>query len=487
MSSCVQFGVNLASDDSLVSCEKLENPKFVGHGGFGAVFRAQHRTWGHDVAVKIVDSEEISKEVKAMAKLRNDYVLPLLGVTEALHWDHISGPALVTRFMENGSLTGLLQPEWSPERPRPWPLCCRLLHEVVLGMSYLHDLELLHRDLKPSNVLLDSELHAKLADFGLSRFQGKSLSGAGSLESGGTLAYLAPELLANVNQKASKASDIYSFGILMWAVLAGREAEFVSESLICDQVSGRHIRPPLSELPPSSPETRGLEELKELMQRCWSHEPSERPDFLDCQPKTKEACSFVQDKMDATVLMVKTFLSKDRNSNWSLSVPELDQRGPEMDGWETKTTRSQCSSTGSTVSEMLNSLTLNRVPSAYPEKGTRLTKESTAQEEKGWHSGRVGTSADSMARTPQIPETLHFRNHMPRSTPGPGHQRNQGAQRNDGNCSSRTSSPGSMTFSHCVGVQIGSHNEMTVPLRPDFPTQSPAPSPMRRGWQPPYK
>lgn len=41
---------------SLVSIEELENPKFVGEGGFGAVFRAQHRTWGHDVAVKIVST-----------------------------------------------------------------------------------------------------------------------------------------------------------------------------------------------------------------------------------------------------------------------------------------------------------------------------------------------------------------------------------------------------------------------------------------------
>lgn len=96
-----------------------------------------------------------------MAKLRNQHVLLLLGVTETLEWDYVSGPALVTRFMENGSLAGLLQPKC----PRPWPLLCRLLQEVVLGMCYLHSLDpvLLHRDLKPSNVLLDPELHAKVS------------------------------------------------------------------------------------------------------------------------------------------------------------------------------------------------------------------------------------------------------------------------------------------------------------------------------------
>lgn len=96
-----------------------------------------------------------------MVNLRNENVLLLLGVTEDLQWDFVSGQALVTRFMENGSLAGLLQPEC----PRPWSLLCRLLQEVVLGMCYLHSLNppLLHRDLKPSNVLLDPELHAKVS------------------------------------------------------------------------------------------------------------------------------------------------------------------------------------------------------------------------------------------------------------------------------------------------------------------------------------
>lgn len=96
-----------------------------------------------------------------MASLHSPYVLPLLGVTEKLEWDHMSGPALVTLFMENGSLAGVLQPQC----PRPWPLLCRWLKELVLAMCFLHSQNpvLLHRDLKPSNVLLDPELHVKVS------------------------------------------------------------------------------------------------------------------------------------------------------------------------------------------------------------------------------------------------------------------------------------------------------------------------------------
>ncbi|EPQ03542.1 Receptor-interacting serine/threonine-protein kinase 3 [Myotis brandtii] len=244
----------------------------------------------------------ISREVKAMASLRHPNVLTLMGITEKLEWNYVSGPALVTQFMENGSLAGLLQPEC----PRPWPLICRLLQELVLGMRYLHSQNpvLLHRDLKPSNVLLDPDLHAKLADFGLSTFLGGSQSGAGSGVSGGTPAYLAPELLADVNQKATMASDVYrlSYPLLPspWTIPpapsydgAGRPSysecfPFVSPtptsavnqtSLVEQAVCEGQVRPPLTELPQPGPETPGLEGLLELMQRCWSHEPKDRPSF----------------------------------------------------------------------------------------------------------------------------------------------------------------------------------------------------------------
>ncbi|KAM6202546.1 receptor-interacting serine/threonine-protein kinase 3 [Rhynchocyon petersi] len=311
----VEGGSNVAPRPSgnfapLPPSEELVNPTFIGRGGFGTVFRAYHKKRGHDVAVKIVNSEEVSQEVKVMASLRSPYVLLLLEVIKKLHWDKVSGPALVIPFMEYGSLSGLLKPCCPQQCPQPWPLFCRLLHEIVLGMCYLHSLNpiLLHRDLKPSNVLLDEDLHAKLADFGLSSFLGGSQSRAGSSEPGGTLNYLAPELWADVNQKASKSSDVYSFGILVWSVLAGREAEFMANlcqpSLVQRAVCENKVRPSLMELPEPGPNTLGLKGLKELMQHCWSHEPNDRPSFENCRSKTSEAVSLVQDNMDAAVSMV---------------------------------------------------------------------------------------------------------------------------------------------------------------------------------------
>nr|XP_023422782.1 receptor-interacting serine/threonine-protein kinase 3 isoform X2 [Cavia porcellus] len=404
-----------------------------------------------------------------MASLDNSYVLRLLGVTENLQWDGVSGPALVTQFMENGSLSGLLQQNC----PRPWPLLCRLLWEVVLGMSYLHSLELVHRDLKPSNVLLDSNLHAKLADFGLSAFTGQSQSRTGYKfqKPGGTLAYLAPELLADINKKASKASDIYSFGILMWALLAGREPEVAAQiSLVHERIVEKQMRPPVSELPLSSPETPGLEELKKLMQRSWSHEPSDRPPFFpECQETTEKACLGVLGNMDAAVLEVTKFLSEHRNSNRKLSAPNLSQGGKEMDR---ETTGNQSSWTDSTLSESLNYLTLKQPPTPVPKKYTGLTEESRAPGEQ------VENARRAMGQTLQAPETSPFRNQTANpfstATPSPGAQGNQGTMGHDTNSFSRAPesiSPTGPFIYHSSYLQVGSYNHMTVHSTATFPEQ----------------
>ncbi|XP_058396822.1 receptor-interacting serine/threonine-protein kinase 3 isoform X3 [Diceros bicornis minor] len=482
--SCVKLWPS-GAPASLVPIEELENPKLVGKGGFGTVFRVQHRSWGHDVAVKIVNSEAISREVKAMANLRNQYVLLLLGVTEKLEWDYVSGPALVTRFMENGSLAGLLQPQC----PRPWPLLCRLLQELVLGMCYLHSQNpvLLHRDLKPSNVLLDSELHVQLADFGLSTFQGGSQSGAGSGKAGGTLAYLAPELLADINQKASMACDVYSFGILMWAVLAGRDHEIVSQiSLVKAAVCERKVRPPLTELPKPGPETPGLEGLKELMQHCWSHEPKDRPSFQDCRPKMKKAFLRVEDKIEDAVSMVKKFMFEHRSSNRTMFTPEPGPRKTEMDG------PGQTTGSCNTVAEMLNNLNVEGFPNSVPEKCTNTPERIRAQGKQVQHDRTAGTS-DSTAQPPQTPENSPFRNQVlsPSSawTPGPGPQGNQGAERHGTHWPPRAPEPSpisglsSLTIRDCQGIQLGNNNYLLMQGGTALSTQGPAPWGMGRGCQ----
>lgn len=459
----------------LVPVEDLENPMFIGKGGFGRVYKAKHKKWEYHVAVKIVNVESISEEVKAMANLRNKFVVMLLGVTNELQWGGKAGPALLTQFMENGSLAGLLKPKC----PRPWPLLCRLLWELVRGMCYLHSLNpvLLHRDLKPSNVLLDSELHAKVADFGLSTFQGGSQSGAAPGEGGGTLEYLAPELLADVNRRATRASDVYSFGILLWTMLAGREVETVSRSsLMMDAVCRRHSRPLLTTLPQPSSERPGLKGLQELMQRCWSPEPKDRPSFQDCCPQTEEVLNMVTD-MDAAVSQVKKYLSENRSSDGGSPTPESGFGGTEQDGPRGTTASNICM-----LSEPLSTLRLTESPNSVPERLTNPAERMETQREPIHRVRSAGATSNSSAPIPppQTAETSSFRspNSSPNSRFESSGNQEAGRQSSSGNywAQASSSASGTVIIQDCQAVQIGNNNQMySSPEAPGSSSQARTP------------
>lgn len=255
-------------------------------------------------------------------------------------------------------------------------------------------------------------------------------------------------------------SDVFSFGILMWAVLAGREVEIVSWTSAAQQsVREYQARPPLSELPQPSPETPGLEELLELMPRCWAQKPKERLSFQDCRSYTEKALSLLDKagtEMDAAVSTVKKFLSERRNSN-RLSVSEPGSKGTEMDG-----RGAHAGSPDPVVSDMLKDLNLKEARNSVSEKCTNLPEKTEVQKKHVPPASTAGTPSDSTAQSPPTSGTSSF---TPAWTPGPGPQGNPGAERYG------THWPGPNPIQgpcypyilNSQGVQIGNHNHMVIP------------------------
>ncbi|RZR96776.1 hypothetical protein BHM03_00025840 [Ensete ventricosum] len=194
----------------------------LGEGGFGGVYKGFLNRSGKEVAVKKISSKskqgkkEYSSEVKIISRLRHRNLVQLIG------WCHERGEfLLVYEFLPNGSLDYHL---FSRNTTLPWGIRYNIALGLASALLYLHEEWeqcVVHRDVKSSNVMLDSGFNAKLGDFGLARLVDHKL-GQHATVPAGTLGYLAPECFNT--GKASKESDVYSFGIVALEIATGRRA-----------------------------------------------------------------------------------------------------------------------------------------------------------------------------------------------------------------------------------------------------------------------
>jgi len=177
----------------------------------------------------------------------------------------------------------------------------RIFYELASGLAFIHNLpssqKIVHGDLKPENALLTSDLHCKLSDFGsaqmiaLTGFSTPQAANQNKLDM--TLAYSPPEKLKSLNINPKKEHDIYSFGMILYAILSGSppyqhpsyESAF-RESIIRgerpDEESIDERRATLTEH-----QQQILDVLRSIMRRCWAQDPSDRPTMLEVRDELK--------------------------------------------------------------------------------------------------------------------------------------------------------------------------------------------------------
>ena len=110
--------------------------------------------------------------------------------------------------------------------PVPWPQACDLIRQAAAGLHHAHENGTIHRDVKPANLLIDTEGHVRIADFGLSKLESEaddefSLQMIFGHDCLGTADYIAPEQTLDSNAVDGRA-DIYSLGCTMYAALSGK-------------------------------------------------------------------------------------------------------------------------------------------------------------------------------------------------------------------------------------------------------------------------
>lgn len=192
----------------------------LGEGRFARVFKAAHRLSGEHFAVKCIKNEELTKEksdmlvaeVGALNRLKHPNVI-------AHHGFYSEGDNyyLVLDYCNKGSLRTLLDARKVIEETQ----AKRLIRQILSAIGYCHSMGQVHRDVKADNILLhedgNGELHAKLADFGLS--EELELAHSRLHDICGTPQYLSPEIVSG--RLYGKPADIWSAGILSYMMLSG--------------------------------------------------------------------------------------------------------------------------------------------------------------------------------------------------------------------------------------------------------------------------
>jgi len=224
----------------------------LGAGGMGEVYRARDERLGRDVAIKVLpadaaaDSDRLvrfEREARATAALDHPNILAVYDVGR-----HEGQPYLVTQLLEGRTLRQAIA-----AGPLPASKAMELGIQIAQGLGAAHDRGIVHRDLKPSNIFLTSDGRAKILDFGLARLalserttgSPGERSTATDLTLGGvlvgTVGYMAPEQVRGL--PADNRSDIFSFGCVLYEMLAGQRA-FLKDSAVETMGSILHEDPP---------------------------------------------------------------------------------------------------------------------------------------------------------------------------------------------------------------------------------------------------
>uniref|UniRef100_A0A663N9F4 Ephrin type-B receptor 2 n=1 Tax=Athene cunicularia TaxID=194338 RepID=A0A663N9F4_ATHCN len=256
-----------------ISCVKIE--QVIGAGEFGEVCSGHLKLPGKReifVAIKTLKSGYTEKqrrdflsEASIMGQFDHPNVIHLEGVVTK------SSPVMIiTEFMENGSLDSFLRQN---DGQFTVIQLVGMLRGIAAGMKYLADMNYVHRDLAARNILVNSNLVCKVSDFGLSRFLEDDTSDPTYTSALGgkiPIRWTAPEAIQY--RKFTSASDVWSYGIVMWEVMSYGERPYwdMTNQDVINAIEQDYRLPPPMDCPNA---------LHQLMLDCWQKDRNHRPKF----------------------------------------------------------------------------------------------------------------------------------------------------------------------------------------------------------------
>jgi serine/threonine protein kinase len=241
----------------------------IGKGGMGYVYEAFDTRLNRTVALKTIESSEISEQVaqrfqqeaKHAAKLRHPNIVSIhdIGSDHGFDYftmDFVQGVTL-DRWLQNGTTTIRQRVE--------------IIEKVARALHYAHQQGVVHRDVKPGNIMIDGSGEPQIMDFGLARNtrDGQNLTMAGSVL--GTPAYISPEQASGQSRNIEAASDIWGLGVILYEILTGKPPfdngnvyQTIYAVLHSDPDAPRKLNPKISR------------DLETIIVRCLEKDPTKR-------------------------------------------------------------------------------------------------------------------------------------------------------------------------------------------------------------------
>ena len=243
----------------------------IGRGGMGLIYRARDIRTGRHVAMKILQSQithqpevlaRFQREAQTAASLDHPHVLPIYEVNEEK-----DGVPFYTMKLAPG---GTLAERHSSLRGKPRAIAA-LMAKIARAAHHAHERGVLHRDLKPGNILFDAHGEPMVGDFGLAAWlhQPRDLTRTSLIF--GTAGYLPPEYLNGRPENLLAASDIYSLGVILFELLAGRLPFDGASALTTLREAAENRAPLLRRLNPCV-----ARDLEVICARCLETEPGMR-------------------------------------------------------------------------------------------------------------------------------------------------------------------------------------------------------------------
>lgn len=222
----------------------------IGEGGMAIVYRAIDQNTGHNVAIKVLKPElsqdvdyvsRFQREAEAASKMTHHNIVNLLDVGM-----DGNNRFLVMEYVQGTTLKKLIQ-----ERGRLSPTTtAQITIRILSALQHAHANGIIHRDIKPQNILVASDGHIKVADFGIARIANSyTLTRDDSVM--GTVYYYSPEQASGM--KVDATSDLYSVGVAMYEMLTGR-VPFGGETQVAIAMQHLHAKPePIEKFAPEVP------------------------------------------------------------------------------------------------------------------------------------------------------------------------------------------------------------------------------------------